>query len=120
MATEITLDEICTFRLFFKSNDTGSNVGKAPFIRSQSPGVRVSLVVRECRNDCCIAFTIDASQQGLIQGNFNNLNDSASGNCVGFLTGTSFQFVPREGFAYYNVTGNTISAFLVGERPSYF
>lgn len=109
------------FALFFKSNDTGPNVGKAPYLSAPSPGITLTnFILHEGRNDCTIYFAIAANTQGLTQGNFNTLSDSASGNCVGYIETPTYTFVPREGFAYFESATNDVVVHLVGEKPRYF
>lgn len=106
------------FALYFKSNDTGSNVGKAPYLISTA-GSRITVFEERGRNDSCVRFSINANDVTLTQGNFNQRNDAAAGNAVGYFTTVdeSFIFIPREGFAYFTTSTNTIDVFMVGERP---
>lgn len=106
------------FALFFKSNDTGSNVGKAPYLIGTA-GTRITVFEERGRNDSCVRFSINVNDITLTQGNFNARNDAASGNAVGYFTSVnnSFIFIPREGFAYFATATNTIEVHMVGERP---
>ncbi len=106
------------FALYFKSNDTGSNVGKAPYLISTA-GTRITVFEERARNDSCLRFSVSATDVTLTQGNFNQRADASSGNTVGYFTDVtnSFFFIPREGFAYFDTSTNTIVVHLVGERP---
>lgn len=104
--------------LFFKSNDTGSNVGKAPYLILNNTSI--SIFEFRGRNDCSIRFSIPANDVTITQGNFNERSDSASGNTVGYIVnngGEKFCFIPREGFSYFVTSTNRIDVYLVGERP---